>query len=446
MYNRKKYTKYDPLLVFSFIPFYGKIHIIRRIAGDTLKKLKILWITLIAFLAPLSVHALTYPSTYSKNILIYDATADDVLYDERAEEETEIASLTKIMTTILAIEKIDNLEEKVTITEEMLKDIPWDASVAGLKVGETLSYQDLLYASMLPSGADATHTLAFSLSGSVDAFVREMNDKAKELGMEHTNYVNVTGYDIDNHYSSAEDVLTLLKYALKNDTFKKVYETKSYKMPNGKEFKSTIAKYNESMGLDISNIKGSKTGYTDNAGLCIAATFEANGHEMILITLGAEYVYNDYYNLRDAITLSNFIIEHYDYQRISYKAKKVITLDVELSKEEFVNIYSDKDMQLYLPNDFNKDDISIEFDGVEKLSYKNKKDDVIGKLIYKYQGKVLAEEEVKLEKELPFSLLKFLKKNIIYIILVIVLLYIITTKSKTKKVKRRRLKLRKFFK
>ena len=151
-----------------------------------------------------------------------------VLYEKDSDKIVSIASLTKIMTTIVAIENIDDFNETVYITYDMLKDVPWDSSVAGLSIGDEVTYLDLLYASILPSGADATNSLAISLTGSIDNFVDMMNDKAQELNLFDTHFSNTTGYDIDNHYSTANDILKLLVYSLSNQTFKKIYTTNKY--------------------------------------------------------------------------------------------------------------------------------------------------------------------------------------------------------------------------
>ena len=129
----------------------------------------------IILLIPFPILALTYPTLHYRNAIIYDLTDNNILYNYHSEEETSIASLTKIMTTIVAIESIDNLDETITYTENMDSLVRWDASVAGLKVGKTYTYRDLLYASILPSGADATTALAISISGSIDAYVNKMN-------------------------------------------------------------------------------------------------------------------------------------------------------------------------------------------------------------------------------------------------------------------------------
>ena len=187
---------------------------------------------------PISVCALEYPKLDSKNVEIYDLTDKKIIYEYKSNEVSSIASLTKIATTITAIENIENLNEKVTITEEILQTVSWDASRAGLKAGDIVTYKDLLYAYMLPSGADATNSIAILSSGSIENFVKKMNDLVHKIGLFNTNFVNVTGLDEESNKSSADDVTKLLVYSLKNPIFKKLYTTKEYKMSNNQIIKS----------------------------------------------------------------------------------------------------------------------------------------------------------------------------------------------------------------
>lgn len=156
-----------------------------------MKKIYSLIITLLILL-PINVFSLDYPSINSKIVEVYDINDDKVLYEVDSNKQTSIASLTKIATTITAIENIKNLDEQVTITKEIMNTVSWDASKAGLKVGDKVTYKDLLYAAMLPSGADATNSIAILSSGSIDNYVVKMNELAKKLKLENTHFVNVT--------------------------------------------------------------------------------------------------------------------------------------------------------------------------------------------------------------------------------------------------------------
>ncbi len=370
---------------------------------------KLLLVFLLIMMVPSMVWGVSLPETYSDKVLIYDLTEDKVLLEKKSDERSNIASLTKIMTTITAIEKNSNLKEKITITEEMLAGIPWDASIAGLKKEEVYTLEDLLYASILPSGADATQAIAVHTSGSVKAFVQDMNDLAKKIGVEDTNFVNVTGYDVENHYSNIQDVLKILKHALENNTFKKIFCTKQKTLENGKVVNSTLITYNRLMGLDTSRILGSKTGFTAKAGVCIAALIKSNDHDLLLITLGAPYVYGNFYNLRDALALTDFMDKNFDNLKVVKQGDVVLTLPVELSKVDSYEIRATKDVFKYLPVDYEKDKFEAVYEGKENLSFKDIKGNTLGEVSYYYDGEFLAKEKVSLETDIDADVLKVAK-------------------------------------
>lgn len=370
---------------------------------------KILFILIL--LIPSIAFALEVPDIHSNKFLIYDLTDDKILQEKGLTDQTSIASLTKIVTTIVAIEKNPDLNKKIVITSIMLAGIPSDASVAGLKVGDNLSIMDLLYASMLPSGADATQVLAFISSGSVKEFVNSMNELAKKVGATNTNFVNVTGYDINNHYSTLDDLVKIIKYALNNETFKTIFETKEYTLSNSKKIYSTIKKYNESMGLDTSRIIGSKTGYTGSAGICIAATIKSSNHDILIITLGAPYVYGNFYNLKDALDLTEFVDKNYKNEILSKKGDFIKTLPIEYSKSNKFDIVTNSEIVKFLPIDYDKSKFSVKYSGKEVLSYKDKKDEVIGEINYYYDNELLDTEKVILTINIKKDYFKLLYKN-----------------------------------
>lgn len=399
--------------------------------------MKKILIILILFI-PSIVFSLDIPDIHSNKFVIYDLTDDKILIEKGLTDQTSIASLTKIVTTITAIEKNSDLSKKITITSIMLSGIPSDASTAGLKVGDNLSIMDLLYASMLPSGADATQVLAFISSGSIKEFVNDMNDLAKRIGATNTNFVNVTGYDANNHYSTLEDLIKIIKYSLNNETFKTIFETKEYTLSNSKKIYSTIKKYNQNMNLDTSRIIGSKTGYTGNAGICIAATIKSSNHDILIITLDAPYVYGNFYNLKDALILTEFIDNNYKNEVLSKKGDLIKTLPVEYSKTNKFDIITNKEIVKFLPIDYDLSKFSVKYSGKEKLNYKNKKNEIIGKIDYYYDDELLSTEKVILNITLEKDYLKILYKYRFQIVSIIgiISLIIIFTFNKRKKLRK----------
>ena len=382
---------------------------------------KIFLILLLFF--PILVNALEYPKTYSKNLVIYDLTDDNNMYEIDANKKVSIASLTKIATTITAILNINDLSEKVTITDEILSTVRWDASCAGLKSGDVVTYEDLLYASILPSGADATNALAISIFGSIDNMVEAMNELTNDLDMNDTSFVNTTGLDAEGHYSTAEDILKLLKYALSNELFRKIFTTKEYTLSNGLVVKSTINKY--PITTATANILGSKTGFTLDAGLCISALFNVNGHEIILIALNADYNIN-FANIEDTITLINFIDNNYDMQELISKDYIITSIPVLNSKIETYSIKLNESIFKFLPNDYNKDLVEVNYDGLNELSYKNKIGSKLGVITCYYNNELIYSKVVYLKEELKIDILKILIKywylGILFILYILYLL------------------------
>lgn len=246
---------------------------------------------------------------YSTNAVLVSLSDDRVLYEKGGKGRTYPASLTKMMTVILAIEAIPDLETQITLPEELFQKLyDENASMAGFLPNENVKAVDLLYAAMLPSGAEAAEGLALYASGSIERFVERMNQKAEELGMEDTHFLNTTGLHDPNHYTTAYDMALLLRYALKNDTFRKVFTTDRYSTSptslhkEGITFVSTLSQALKSPEFEGGEILGGKTGYTDAAGLCLATLARKNGREYLFITTGAPGNHDtEQYNIDDAV-------------------------------------------------------------------------------------------------------------------------------------------------
>lgn len=388
---------------------------------------KIVFLIICLFI-PITIYSLEFPTVNSKIVEIYDLNDKKILYEIGSNEVTSIASLTKIVTTITAIENIENLDEEVIITYSILKTVSPEASVAGLKVGDKLTYRDLLYASMLPSGADATNSIAILSSGSIDNFVNKMNDLAKKIGLTNTHFKNVTGLDDKNHYSTADDIRKILEYALKNETFKKIYTTKKYTMTNGVTVKSTLYKYGAS-DLDINKIIGSKTGFTFDAGYCLSSLSNINNHDVITVVIKAD----KNYSIKDTITLIDFMNNNYNEETLIEKNRLIKTLPVNLSKTEKYKVYSDKKVTKYLPSDYDKNKFKIKYTGLKELSYKNHKGDKIGVVKYYYDNEVIYKQDIFLNKNIDLDFIKLIKKyHKLIIIIISILLLIIIIKCKRK--------------
>lgn len=394
-------------------------------------KLYLLLITF--FIFPNLVGALTL-DLHSKYALIYDPSSEEILSQKGEEEKTKIASLTKIMTTIVAIENIKDVNEEVVITREMLKNIPWDASIAGLKVGDRLTFEDLLYASLLPSGADATMSLAYLISGSVPKYVELMNEKAKNLGLVNTHFVNVTGYDATGHESTPKEILKLLIYSLENEEFKKIYTSKTHTMKNGKTINSTLSLYNKFYNYDLTKVLGSKTGYTDDAGMCMSALIDIHDRELIIITLGAEVKYGTAYNLVDTKTIIDALDTSYENHPFFKDGEELFTIPVKDSKETSYIVKPSKTYLKFIEKNKYLNEPTYSYKGAKKLSFKNKKGETIGHIKYYYEGELLGEEEVILEDSFHIDYIKYFAPKILIIFAIIIFLRLFRKKRKRKRI------------
>lgn len=231
---------------------------------------------------------------YSPYAVLADLDSGDVLAEHNGQDRIYPASLTKIMTALIAIENLPDLEETVTLPTEMFRMLYIrHASLAGFEPEERVRIKDLLYGILLPSGAECCIACADRITGSEEAFVELMNEKAQELGMKDTHFTNSTGLHETDHISTAADIAQLVRYALQNDVFREIFTCKSYTTgatavhPEGLTFENTMFHELDSDLVTGGRILGGKTGYTSEAGLCLASFGEIGGRGYVLVTAKA---------------------------------------------------------------------------------------------------------------------------------------------------------------
>lgn len=247
--------------------------------------------------------------------VLVDLKSGKVIAKKKSEEKIYPASLTKIMTAVVAIESAKDLDQTIRVPHDFFPELySQNASMAGFLPGEEVRYIDLLYGVMLPSGADACMALAEDISGSEKEFVQQMNKKAQKLGMKGTHFTNVTGLHDAEHYATVRDLAVLLEYALKNETFREVFTSGKYVVPSsvqhpdGMTFYSTMFQELDSAGVNGGEILGGKTGYTKEAGLCLASYAKINGTGYILVTAKADGTHHtEPFHVQDAISVYNQI-------------------------------------------------------------------------------------------------------------------------------------------
>lgn len=370
-----------------------------------------------------SVYANDFDIT-GEYVTLYNMNEDTLLYSKNDTKKTSIASLTKMMTTLVAIEEIDNLDKIVTIKERDFEGTV-GYSKAGFKVGDKVTYRDLLYGIILPSGADAVNAVVNNTLG-YDKFIKKMNETAKKIGMNDTSYANPVGKDDKNNYSTSNDLAKLLKYALKNKTFKTIFTTKNYKTSNGINLESTVNRYENI--LNTNEIKGAKSGFTKDAGRCLASITTLNNVDYLLVVINSSTT-SPYNAVKDTITIYDYYNNNYGYKNIINDDTFIKEIPVDFSKEKTYKITGSEDIEKYLKNNT---EVTYKYVGSDKVTFNTKKGSKLG-VVKIYDGDVLlATSNVYLENNIEYYPI------ITYIMIGIAVIFVLLIVKKKKKKKHRR--------
>lgn len=332
----------------------------------------------------------------SKIALAYDRNSGTVIWGKEENKKTAMASTTKIMTAIVAIEN-SNLSDVVTISQ---KAAGTGGSRLKIKTGDKILMNDLLYGLMLVSGNDAAVAIAEHVGGSVEGFAELMNNKAKELGLQNTHFVTPHGLDNPEHYTTAVELAKITDYALKNDTFSKIVGTKSCTITiNG--YSKKIANTNELLGV-VNGVTGVKTGFTNNAGRCLVTSVNRNGFNIITVVLQAdtkkirtadsvsliEYVYNNY----EQVNLKEIVDEQFQSWCLINKNK----IEINKCKRNNLELYTTKLKNDVVPiKKTELDNIQIDISNVYYLEAPVDKDTILGTVKVVCNGNTLDVLEIK---------------------------------------------------
>lgn len=243
------------------------------------------------------------PILSSKAAVVYDRTTGQMIWGKNENEKRAMASTTKIMTAMIVLEKV-NLKDVVTVSKKAANT---GGSVLHINTGDKISVNDLLYGLLLRSGNDTAVALAEHVGGSVEGFATLMNQKAKELGLTGTHFVTPHGLDSDEHYTTALELAKLTDYALNNEKFAQIVNTKKITISvNGSP--RTIINTNELLGV-LQGVNGVKTGFTGNAGRCLVTSCTRNGNQIITVVLGAD---TKKQRTEDSIKLIEYAFANYE--------------------------------------------------------------------------------------------------------------------------------------
>ena len=326
--------------------------------------------------------------------VLFCADNGKILNSKNKNKKMKPASTTKLMTSLIALEESASNDKQVKFTEEMIAE----GSSMYLKTGEVVKLSDLATGMMMASGNDAANATAISVSGSIEKFSDRMNERAKLIGMENTNFVTPSGLDDENHYSTAYDMALLMSYALENEDFAKLTSQKSAEVsfiePSSK--KTTYSNHNRLLSM-YEYCTGGKTGYTMSAGRCLVSSAKKDGLTLICVTL------NDRNDWQDHIDLYNYGFERYAcYQ--SDDSNFCVDIPCVGGVEDKTTVVGEKDISIVLSTeDKSKVERKIYIDSF--LYAPIEKNSKVGKIEYSIDGKVvssvnlLSSEEVNIKKK-----------------------------------------------
>lgn len=271
------------------------------------------------------------PTVSAQSAIVIEKNSGRVLYSKNAEQRLPMASTTKIITAITALEA-ESCDIDATI-EISASAAGVEGSSMYLETGEKMTLRELLYGLMLSSGNDAAVAIAEHTAGSAESFAELMNQKAQAVGANSSHFTNPNGLPDDNHYSTAADMARITAYAMKNDVFAEIVRTKNYKITGeGKAYQRTLTNHNKLLSMYDGCI-GVKTGFTKAAGRCLVSAAERDGMTLICVTLNAPSDWSDHAAMLD------YGFENYTYTRLADTETPVCAAEVDGSDAGAIPIY-----------------------------------------------------------------------------------------------------------
>ena len=400
-----------------------------------MKKIKLLPLLLIFCIAMSvqapSAHASPAPELNGKNIVLADLNTGRVIYEKDQDTVVTPASLTKIMTVLLAVESVErgehSLDETVTAGEDCRAGLDEESSSAEIVPGEQLTLRDLLYCSMIQSASDACNVLASLIGGSIDNFVAMMNDRAKELGCEITHFDDPNGLS-NNNQTTAYEMFLITQEAISHDYFMVVCNIADVTIPatnvheereyhNSNALISSQSVYGGNRYL-YSGAAGVKTGYTRAAGYCLISTAEREGLHFLAVVMGCDGWLNahieDYLNFEDTIKLYNWGFADFSYRNVIDTNTPVYELDVELAQDNAKAVlYPQQRLRLLLPRDTTDDDVSLDFNIFQtELTAPVKAGEILGEAVVSVNGEIYGTVNLITREEVDLARSEYMKRQL----------------------------------
>lgn len=373
-----------------------------------MKKFKIFLMISCIFLCFANVYGYIEPDfkLESEATVVYNIDTDQYVVDINGDEILYPASITKVMTALVILNNTVDYDQKIEITNEMLDGlVVANASVMGLRVGEVISIKDLLYGLLLPSGADAANALAYFNSNQIDAFVNEMNRTADKLGCTNTQFMNPTGLDDPKNYTTANDLVLIMKEALKYDLFKEIISTDTYttsptnKHPSGITVKTTNSIKNSNNIYYSPFVIGGKTGYTVLAQRTfISYGMTNNGLSYIVVSLKSPF--EGYYSVskcfKDQQLIYEWLNEHFRILTLKQEDDYFDTFKIVHSFKRSFDVHLMEDLNVLVDDSMSASDFTYTTSVLAQYEATIVKDQFVGYIhAVDAQGKMVATAMLK---------------------------------------------------
>lgn len=387
------------------------------------------------------------PATNAEAALLISPETDMVLYEKNADERRYPASTTKIMTALLVLEHVDDLSQTVTAEAGDFAELTADSSNAGIKEGETVTIKDLLYGLMLPSGNECAYMLARHVSGSYEAFVEMMNQRAAELGCTDTHFSNPCGLHADDHYTTARDLYKIAKQAMQDETFRNIVDTVQHRMSptnvhpdaEGRVILTTNKLILSSYAEYAYNFcKGIKTGNTSQAGNCFVGYAEYGDAKLYSVVMGCDDKSLQYTDLPASFTDTKSLFEWgfdaFTSRTIATQGDTIGYAKVRLSTDtDQVVLTVRNDLVSLLPTGLEVDQLEAHPTAPEEVDAPIHAGDVLGSVTYSYNGvnygtvELVALSDVEMSRVLYFSdkLSHFFQSTVFKVILVVLAAFVV---------------------
>lgn len=374
------------------------------------EKMKKIYLLLLFFLIPLNVSADELNlAENAKSAIMIEATTGEILYKKNEKERLAPASMTKIMSLILIMENIESGKLKwndIVVTSNYASSM--GGSQVFLKPNEIMSVEDLVKAICVASANDATVAMAEKIAGTEKAFVKLMNDKAKELGTVNTNFVNSTGLPAKDHYSTAYDMSIMAKELIRHEkilSFTKIYEDYLRKNTSNSFW---LVNTNKLVRF-YDYIDGLKTGFTDDAGYCLTATGKKGNMRLITVVMKEDNTDN---RTKDTIAMMDYGFNMYSVKNIISKGNKIGNIYINLGKEEYADISSLEDINIVNSNQDNEAKFTYEIE-TDNVTAPLSKGSVVGKITVYKDGKYFNSSDLIITKNIKkANIVKVFFRNI----------------------------------